>query len=209
MNIADLLRTHYAQKFLQFGATSNGVDWEEPKKAGLRYGAMLQLIPEEELSRPDPLSLLDVGCGYGAFYAFLQERDITNIIYTGVDLVADMVKYANGHFDNATFLAGDILEMGLNASSYDYVIANGIFTQKLTASNTDMDLFLDRMIETLFAICRKGIAFNIMTTFVDFENPDNYYRHPGDMVDLSSRFTRSFRVNHSYPLYEYTMCLYK
>lgn len=209
MNVSEMFRAHYLKTFLQSGATPRGVDWEEPGKAALRHEAMLQLIPAAELSGHVPVSLLDVGCGYGAFYEFLHERRISNIRYTGIDLVDHMVRFADGHFKGATFLTGDVLEMPLAEKSFDYVIANGVFTQKLHASDDEMDQFVLAVIKRMFALCRKGLAFNVMTTLVDFENPENYYRHPGAMVDLTSELTRSFRLNHSYPLYEFTMSLYR
>lgn len=209
MTVSEMFRAHYLKTFLQSGATPRGVDWEEPGKADLRHKAMLQLIPDGELRGPDPLSLLDVGCGYGAFCEFLDKRGISNIRYTGIDLVDHMVRHADGRFNGATFLTGDVLEMHFEERSFDYVIANGVFTQKLHASDDEMDQFVLAVIRRMFALCRKGLAFNVMTTLVDFENAENYYRHPGAMVDLTSELTRSFRLNHSYPLYEFTMSLYR
>lgn len=209
MSISEIFKAHYSKTFRQSGATPRGVDWEGSSKATLRHEAMLQLIPVDELNQPETISLLDVGCGYGAFYQFLLDRRIANIIYTGVDLVDDMVLHAQDSAGSATFLTGDLLTMKLDDCSYDYVIANGVFTQKLHAATDEMDQFVATMIGRLFAICRKGIAFNVMSTVVDFKDPGNYYRHPGEMVDLASELTRSFRLNHSYPLYEYTMSLYK
>lgn len=204
-----LLKAHYEATFRQFGATPRGVDWEGSDKARLRHEAMLRLIAPQEISGRRAISLLDVGCGYGALLEFLTAHGFTNVDYTGVDLVDDMVAHANRQLTGATFVQGDILEMDLADGSYDYVIANGVFTQKLMASDAEMHAFLSRMVEKLFALCRKGVAFNVMTKFVDFESFENYYRHPGEMADLASRLTRRFVIDHSYPLYEYTVRLYK
>jgi hypothetical protein len=62
----------------------------------------------------------------------------------------------------------------------DYVVCAGILTMKLTASILDMNKYAARLIRKMFALCKVGIAFDIMTNQVNFMAENAYYRSPRD-----------------------------
>jgi hypothetical protein len=73
-----------------------------------------------------------------------------------------------------------------------------------------MDAFAARLIRALFRACRVGCAFNVMTTKVNFFAPNLYYRNPAEMLAwCMSELTPHVRLDHAYPLYEFTVYLFK
>jgi SAM-dependent methyltransferase len=166
---------------------------------------MLDLVQAGKARKP---SLLDVGCGYGGLLQYAKEKAVP-LSYTGIDVVHGMVLDARAHHPDGAFITGDVLEAKLGRR-FDYVVCNGILTQKLDLPGLLMDEFAARLIRRMFALCRKGIAFNVMTTKVNFFANNLYYRNPAEMLSwCMNEITPILRVDHSYPFFEYTMYLYK
>ena len=206
--ISQKFKQHYQEIFRKHGAVPRGVDWEDSDRADLRYEAMLGVISHDRHRSCGDLSILDVGCGYGGLLEFIKRTGRAGIKYTGIDLVTEMLEYARQKFPDGKFVEGDVLDLSLDYR-YDYVLCNGLLTQKLAASIIEMDAFSSRLIEKLFESCRYGIAFNVMKSKVDFMNSANYYKNPLETIAEAMRITPRFVLNHAYPLYEYTVYMYK
>jgi len=73
-----------------------------------------------------------------------------------------------------------------------------------------MDEFAYKLIKKMFDFSNYGVAFNIMSTKVNYKESHLYYHDPLQMFSYClSEITRYIRVEHSYPAYEYTIYLYK
>ncbi len=203
--VTDVLKAHYKGTFDRFGPTSKGVDWgDDVRRATLRHQKMLSILADAK----GRVSLLDVGCGYGGLleYARAQKLDLD---YTGIDVAENMISWAQANQDGGTFVLGDILETDLSRT-FDFVVCNGILTQKLSVSNRDMDGFAQRLIRRVFDLCTRGVAFNVMTNRVNFYADNLYYRSPVELLGwCMDELTVRVRLDHSYPLYEFTTYLFK
>jgi SAM-dependent methyltransferase len=206
--VSELLRKHYEVTFEQHGPTSAGVDWgTDSAKLELRYDKMLAVILSESELR-GKATILDVGCGYGGLLEHALRKGMT-LEYTGIDVCANMIEYAHRVHKDARFLVGDILKIDC-AGPFDYVVCNGILTQKLTATQKEMDQFAHAIVRRMFALSRRGIAFNVMTTNANFFASNLYYRSPVELLSWAiSELTTRVALDHSYPLYEFTLYLYK
>ena len=205
-NVSETLKAHYEKKFEMYGPSSMGVDWgEEEKNLNLRYEKMLAVLQDSDLSLP---SLLDVGCGFGGLLRYANTKGI-NLCYTGVDVAENMIKWARKHFPQNEFVLGDVLEI-IYDKQYDYVVCNGILTQKLNIAALAMDEYAHKLIRRMYDLCLEGIAFNVMTTKVNHFANNLYYRNPGELLSwCMSEITPHFKIDHAYPLFEYTICLYR
>lgn len=206
--ISKSLKEHYENTFDLHGPTSAGVDWgEDQAQAHLRYQNMLAVIPGDDAS--GEVSLLDVGCGYGGLLIHARNKGM-NLQYTGIDLASNMIAWGKENLNECEFLEGDILEHDFSSRTFDYVVCNGILTQKLKSSLLDMDEFSRALIKKMFSLCKKGIAFNIMTSYVNFFADNLYYKHPCEILAFCfAEVTRNLKLDHSYGLYEYTLYLYR
>lgn len=203
--VTQLLHDHYRTTFLAHGASPQGVDWGPREEAArLRHDAMLAVAD----GFPGGGTLLDVGCGYGALADRIDDLALA-LDYTGIDVVGEMVAEGRRRHPQRRFLHGDFLETD-GQGTFDYVVCNGILTQKLTASTLDMNAHARRLITSLFAACRRGCAFNVMTTHVNYQADNLYYRNPAELLAwCMSELTSGVRLNHAYQLYEYTLYLYR
>jgi SAM-dependent methyltransferase len=198
------LHDHYKTAFLAYGATSQGVDWGPHEHAAeLRQDQMLKVAKKLIVG-----TLLDVGCGYGALADRIDAQRL-QLEYTGIDVVEEMVLAARARHPSRNFLHGDFLTYG-GKEKFDFVVCNGILTQKLAATTLQMNHYARRLIAALFETCRVGVAFNVMSTYVNYQVDNLYYRNPAELLAwCMSELTDSVLLDHSYPLYEYTIYLYR
>jgi len=204
--ISKKLKEHYARCYSEYGATGKGVDWgDKDWAADIRQHKMLEVVRHP---RQTSVSMLDVGCGYGSLADVIRKENL-DIQYTGIDIVSEMIEYAKKRHHSFKFISGDIFS--LNEPKYDYVVCNGILTQKLDASTLLMNQYAQDLIRRMYDLCRVGIAFNIMNTHVNFQKDNLYYRNPIEMIGwCASELTPRIRLDCAYKLwYEYTVYLYK
>jgi len=121
-----------------------------------------------------------------------------------------MIDHAAHALPDASFLCGDVFEYA-PPERFDYAVCNGILTQKLETSTAAMDAYAERLIKKMFSLCRRGIAFNVMSTSVNFVAENLYYRDPADLLTWClAKVTNRVRLDHLYPpLHEYTLYLYR
>lgn len=204
------LQAHYTAKFAEHGPTPRGVDWNRTADVELRYEKMLAVARDNAAGA----TWLDVGCGYGGLLEYAG-RTGRELAYTGIDVSAPMIEFAARQFPAARFECADLFDLpagGLPAGGpgFDYVVCNGILTQKLGAGIQDMERFARRLIQAMFALCRRGAAFNVMTSRVNFTAPNLFYKSPVEMLAFClDEVTTRVLLDHSYPLYEYTVYLYR
>jgi SAM-dependent methyltransferase len=171
----------------------------------LRYDQMLKVADYHDLAKP---SLLDVGCGFGGLQSYAISKHI-DLDYCGIDVAKNMIDWAVVNVAPGDFLHGDILDHEFNRQ-FDYVVCNGILTQKLDIPALQMDQFAAQLIRKMFLLCRIGTAFNVMTTKVNYYSTNLYYREPAEMLSWClSEISPHIKLDHSYPLYEYTVYLYR
>lgn len=204
--ITNRLKEHYEGTFRANGPTSQGVDWGvDASQLELRYEKMLAVISQSSDRAP---SLLDVGCGFGGLLDYARSKGI-KLEYTGIDVAENMIQWAQERFPDTKFVCGDVLDVEFDRR-FDYVICNGILTQKLDVSGSSMDQFAARLIKRMYELCERGVAFNVMTTKVNFFSNNLYYRNPVELFAWCfSEITPLIRLDHAYPLYEYTLYLYR
>ena len=207
-DVSRILHSHYERTFAKYGPTPQGVDWgPDPADHLLRMDRMLAILEQGHTQGGLP-SLLDVGCGYGGLADLISDKGL-HVDYCGIDMCAAMIEVASKRHVNAKWIVGDIMSLDLDMR-FDYVVCNGVLTQKLDVSLRVMDEFLRRLVARIFRQCRVGVAFNVMTTHVNYMMPNLYYKNPAELIAwCMTELTTRIRVDHAYPLYEYTLYLYK
>lgn len=206
--VATIMRNNYAATFCKHGPTPEGVDWgKNHKNAELRLKKMGELILQPVTGK---ISVLDVGCGYGTFYEHLQNQLAGNFQYTGIDLCGDMIRAAKRQHPKATWLIDDFMAHNFGQKKFDYIICNGIFTQKFTTSTLEMAEYFKLFVAKLNKLSRRGFAFNVMSSYVNFRVDNLYYVNPAEMLSyLLTKVGRNVRLDHTYGLYEYSCYVYK
>lgn len=196
---------HYENCFKVYGDNHKGVDWPNEQDALTRYAVMAGLLDHEQEH-----TLLDLGCGAGHFLTFLAQTPyIKNIRYTGADLSEVFIAHCKVKFPDNQWLKVDLLH-DVVIDKYDYIIMNGLFTEKLDSSFEEMWQFFTQMLLKAWEINNVGMAFNVMSTHVDWQRDDLFHVPMDMMADfLHKNISRNFAIRRDYGLYEYTVYVFK
>ena len=155
-------------------------------------------------------SIHDVGMGLADYYRYLGEfysdREIT---YSGSDIFDEYVKESSARYPGVEFKLRNLAEKS-DVDRYDYVVASGVFHQRQETRIGDWEYFAERLLENSFALCTRGMAFNMISPFVDFYQVPVYYANLPKWVNyINDRLSRFFEIRHDYALYEFTVFVYQ
>jgi SAM-dependent methyltransferase len=199
-NSLDGVRDLYEKSLSEHGATPKGVGWRDEPTHDLRFERLSRVIETEE-----PISVNDLGCGYGAFLEYLTAHGFKVAHFRGLDISDRMLEEARRRHPSSEWLLGSTL--GADA---DYSFASGIFNVRLQESEARWRQFIERTLDELNSHSRRGFAFNLLSTYVDYREPHLYYGDPCEFFDLcKQRYSRKVALLHDYPLYEWTMLVRK
>src|SRR3989344_5906671 len=200
------IKTHYEECLKKYGDSHLGVDWPNLKDAWLRYKIMVEVIRNTSKK----VSMLDFGCGLSHLYSYIVDNDIKNIEYTGLDISQKFINASRKKYPQNRYICADILTSKKSIGTFDYVVMNGVFTEKFEMTFEEMFIFFKKMVKRTFEICHKGIAFNVMSKQVDWERHDLFHLSLDTLSDfLCKDVSRNFIIPNDYGLYEYTVYIYK
>ena len=152
------LNRTYRNRLASRGKTAQGVFWRSQTSQIARFDALLSLV--HQLAPQKPVTIADVGCGYGAMLAFLIKTPAyAQTIYHGVDINRAMIAACHQTFpaDKALFTMGNV-----PPKSVDFCVFSGTFN--LTHSENP-DLWMDYIfvcLDRCMALTRYGLVFNLL-----------------------------------------------
>jgi SAM-dependent methyltransferase len=198
--------SHYESCLEKYGDTHLGVDWPKKEDVDKRYKVMLEVIKPIASGK---VELLDFGCGTSHLYEYILLHGFDYIEYSGLDLSTKFVELSKKKFPHIKYYQLDILDDSNGLPNFDYIVANGVFTEKRNLSFDDMFEYFQAVIHSLFSKSEIGIAFNVMSKQVDWERDDLFHLPLDLLADfLTKRISRNFIIRNDYGLYEYTTYVY-
>jgi len=200
--------SHYEACLKRHGDTHLGVDWPKKDDVNTRHRVMLEVVKPE--LRDGTVRLLDFGCGAAHLYEYIRENRIANIEYAGLDLSDRFVELCRRKFPSNDFYCLDLLEEKEMLLSFDYIVMNGVFTEKRSLTFEEMFSYFKQLVRKVFDKAEIGIAFNVMTKHVDWEREDLFHLPFDELAAfLKQEVTRNFIIRNDYGLYEYTTYVYR
>ena len=204
IKILENINHYYTDKIKIYGATPKGVDWNGEESQFVRFEQLSKIINK------DIFSINDIGCGYGKYFEFLQNR-FSNFNYYGFDLSQEMINNAKSLYSNmgGGFMQVDNLK---NIEKADYSVASGIFSVKMEHNESEWLSYILDTLEKMNDKSNNGFSFNMLTKYSDKEYmKDNlYYADPLFIFDYCKRnFSKQVALLHDYGLYEFTILVKK
>jgi SAM-dependent methyltransferase len=195
---------HYEARLREFGPTAQGMDWKDEASQSLRFRT---LCAGFDLAGR---RILEVGAGAGHLYDYLRAHGI-EADYTGLDASAEMVAAARARHPDVRFECGDLSAGTTDGDeAFDVVLCSGVFHVKLDAPEAEWETFVHGMLRAMYARCREGIGFNLMSDQVDYRSPDLFYADPARFLDFCrGELSRYVTLRHDYPLYEFTVHVHR
>lgn len=200
---------HYEDCLDRFGDTHLGVDWQKAEDAYKRYQIMLNIIQNNKGKK---VTLLDFGCGTAGLLDYINKCKIITIAYSGLDISPAFIKVCKSKYPDTPFYNIDILETDIpnvSLSYFDYIVMNGVFTEKINLTHKQMFNYFCSVVEKVFPYCKRGIAFNLRSKQVDSEDRELFHLSLDELAwFLVKKFGRHFIIRNDYELEEYTVYLY-
>jgi SAM-dependent methyltransferase len=200
--------SHYESCLAQHGDTHLGVDWPKKGDVNKRHRVMLEVIKPE--LRHGTVRLLDFGCGAAHLFEYIRDNAIADIEYSGLDLSDKFIELCRSKFPSNDFYCLDLLEQNETLPTFDYIVMNGVFTEKRSLTFEEMLTYFKQLVKRVFAQAEIGIAFNVMSKHVDWEREDLFHLPFDDLAAfLKQELTSNFIIRNDYGLYEYTTYVYR
>ena len=207
LELNKLLGDHYTELLRKHGDSHLTAQYSDRLTQELRFAALA------DIGLPPRAKILDFGCGLGDLLAFLRTKRGFEGEYTGYDLSRDIVERARQKYQSdgkALFEVRDIF-LDPPQDQFDYIFICGTFNIK----GENCARYVKHTLGRLFQLARRAIAFNLMSTYVDYFDPGLYYADPGEMFKFCKEtLSPCVALRHDYLLkdnvipFEFAMYVY-
>lgn len=188
---------HYRSLLIGFGPTPAATQ-------NSREGQMFRFNKLLEIADLNGKSVLDLGCGLGTFYPVLHAK-YPQADYLGLDILPEMAQEAFRLNPGAKFSSRDVLTEGL-PGAFDYVFMSQLFNDP----RDDADSFLEDMITTAFAGCKRGVGLNFISSYVNQPNPELAYHDPMKFLQFCiEKVSRKTVLQHHYERCDVSLFIYR
>lgn len=200
----DDLKKYYKDRFKQHNHSVEAVQHVSTEQQEMRFALL-----KRNIARTD--CVVDVGCGFGDMLPYLRRTGFTGK-YIGLDFVDEFIDAAmrkHARDTNSTFFVFDVL--GSDAiPACDVAIQSGIFNNALPGEQNW--IFVTKCLKKMADSSRKSIAFNALSTLVEFQDPDLFYVNPGKIMELCRSLMPFVSMRQDYLLreggYPYELTVY-
>ena len=189
----------YTANLAEHGASSASVGWPDADAQRLRFDKLAYVVDTDA-----PITVNDWGCGYGAMFRYLDER-FTLGGFNGYDISAEMLAAARAFVDDprARWVRGAEV-----SETADYSFVSGTFNVRMDASDAAWQRYIEDTLRLLARRSRRGFAFNLLTTYVDWRKDELFYADPAHFFAFCrENISRYVTLLHDYPLYEWTIAV--
>ena len=146
-------------------------------------------------------SVLDVGCGYGDLSYHFDD-------YLGIDLRNSAIITAREKYEDkwkglfsSNFLNQSVFE---TQGKFDWCFASGVFALK-----DNWEEITQKTIEKMFGLCKKGIAFNLLSDSCINKDVDMKHCTTNDVSLLMQSVTDKYVIRNDYLPNDLTVYAYK
>lgn len=198
---------HYEACYRRFGREARGVDWPNQSDLERRFNVMLGVAEAEQ----GLVEIIDLGCGPGLLLDYIESTGRrAQFNYTGIDVSPLLVESAKTAWPAEKFFVRDILTQPLPEQSCDYVIMNGVMTEKQSLNQEAMVDFAKSLLAAAYRSARKGIAFNVMSVHVDWKRDDLFHWAFDEVAAFAKQsLSRHMVFRADYGLYEFTCYVFR
>ncbi len=202
----DKVKNLYTENFQSHGYDSKSVGWRDEGSHNLRFQKLIQVI--ENTKKATEITVNDWGCGYGAMFNYLDELpNIRLKKYHGYDISKEMLDAAKEYVkdERAEWLNSQDL-----TTKADYSFVSGTFNVRFEANDELWMQYIQDALLKLSEMSKRGFAFNLLSTYVDWKEEHLYYGDPFFFFDFCKKNISSYvSLLHDYPLYEWTIYVRK
>ena len=190
----------YSKRFNDINLSKmNKIGWGNTKSQKLRFKLLTENFDFKNKT------VLDIGCGFGDLYSFIENQySIKLKKYVGIDVCDDFIVYNQKRFkkkNNTIFINCEANDLKNN--NFDYCFISGTFNLKMHNNYNELKKILNYM----YSHSKIACGINLLSTNVDYQNPKDFHYNPSKVIDIVQKISKNFKIRHDYPLYEFTIHL--
>jgi len=199
--LLNLVSNTYSYRVNQCGPVANGVFWKDQDGQMLRYELLLQAIDDADLS--GPISVNDLGCGYGALFDLLADQPMMQGgRYYGYDISPKMIEEAKvRHADSRA----SFIESPIATEVADYSFVSGTYNMNLGSRRDIWGDYVKTSLARLWDKTAKAMAFNMLDAASPVRLINLYYADRNEFVEFAMSLSPEVEIIDDYPLTEFTI----
>lgn len=179
------INNHYRALLKTHGDSAEAAQYSSRESQFRRFAALAR-IADLRGKR-----VLDFGCGTASFAEYLFSIGQTPAFYCGVDIVDEFFEHARIKVPSGQFYRPE----ALGNERFDYAFVSGVFNNRRRGNRK----FWQETVKSLFDRCDRAVAFNLMSTFVDYRDPSLFYENPARAFTfVKSEVTPYVTLSHDY-----------
>jgi SAM-dependent methyltransferase len=190
----------YERRLREHGHSPETLGWGKPGREHVRFQVMADVVREV-----GAVSVLDVGCGFADLFDHLAQQGWEGD-YHGIDIVPGLLAEARRRHPALDLQEADIGTYE-PAGPFDVVVASGVFNARLRSE--DNREHITRSVERMYALCRRAVCVDFMSTYVDFQHPDAWHTDPAWALELGRGLSKRLRLRHDYMPFEFALVVYR
>jgi SAM-dependent methyltransferase len=185
----------YAARFRQFGGSDpRTLGWDTRKHQWERFRAVTELVDLRGRS------VIDIGCGFADFHAFLADAGIAATSYLGVDINPILLEVAADRFPSARYERRNVLLEPYEEPVADIGVMLGLLNFRLEdVGNYD---YAEAMMRSALAATREGLVVDFLSAERAPgypEEPVVFYYEAGRILQAGLSVTSNVILKHDYP----------
>lgn len=191
----------YGSNLKEFGPEARALGWKSRQEQRLRFDVLTKRLDPNE-----PVDLIDYGCGFADLLDYLlNDRNADVVRYIGYEINSDVAAIAEQRL-SATEINGAIVNSSLLEHTADWALISGTFNVRLDEVPHVWEARIRETLKNIFRHTRIGLSFNLLTTYVDWQDDGLFYADPLAFFDFCKReLSPRVSLDHDYPLYEWTL----
>lgn len=196
-DVAEVVR-RYRQRIAEHGPTFASLNSGSEEKQAIRHG-----VHASALRGANP-SILEIGCGLADFYKYLlqHKRDCS---YHGYDIVPEYIDECRRTYPEAKFTLRNVFIEGIEGV-FDTVVMSQVLNNRYQKS--DNMQVMQRALELAFEHTRVSVSVDMISTYVDFRNPDLFYYSPEEIFRVAKAISPRVLLRHDYRAFEFCIQLF-
>lgn len=194
----NLVVQRYQRRIAEHGPTFASLNSGSEEKQAIRHWVHASAL------RGTRVSILEIGCGLGDFYKYLlaQKRDCS---YSGYDIVPEYITECRNSYPQSRFEVRNIFLDGIEGT-YDTVVMSQVLNNRYQKS--DNTQVMQRALELAFEHTRVSVSVDMLSTYVDFRNPDLFYYSPEEIFRMAKAIAPRVLIRHDYRAFEFCVQLF-
>ncbi len=196
---------YFESLYEKYGVDEKSLGWSKNKQ-DVRFEQIFKYITESELK------VLDVGCGFGDMYSYLQKcGKYRQIDYCGIDIMSSFIEVAKKKHPsrNTQFICNSLMDLN-SEQKWDWVVECGLFGLNLYENEDEMYEYVEESMKKAFSIANKGISFNFLSDKVDFRTSNtDFHISPERILKIAYGLSRCIILDNSVMPFEFSVTIWK